>query len=119
MFTYISLYTTPPSNIPSIKEQKEETTQIKATGFKKKFPPPNVKIIHIQLASPSLIGLASHIANGSRRVHRHRSRLANADSPKALVRRSLEGALSEDVAAAVEGGRDEDVGDDDVVGGCE
>lgn len=70
-------------------------------------------------ASPSLVGLASHIANSSGRVHRHRGRLANADSPKALVRRSLEVALSEDVVAAVEGGRDEDVGDEDVVGGYE
>lgn len=60
---------------------------------------------------PHLVGRASHEANCSRRVNRHSRRLADRDGPKALVSRSLERARSEDVFAAVEGGRDEDVSD--------
>lgn len=58
-----------------------------------------------------LVRRASHEANSSRRVNRHSRRLADRDGPQALVSRSLERARSEDVFAAVEGGRDEDVSD--------
>lgn len=98
MFAYISLYTTPPSHALSKKKnsKKNAKNQLKSeqTVFFKNELSPLKKKVNNTLATriPVLVGLASHIANGSRRVHRHRGRLANADGSKALVGRSLEGA---------------------------